>query len=317
MLLPLIAVVIGLIGLVWSADRFVEGAAATAYRAGMSKLLVGLTIVSIGTSAPEILVSFMASLTGKPDLATGNALGSNIANLGLVLGITALVAPVPIHASLVRRELPLLMVATLLAGAVLIDGMLGIKEGVLLLALLAISLWAWIRTDAPGHEQDQVPNMTLGRGLTWLVVGLVLLSASSRLLVWGASHIAAAFGISDLVIGLTVVAIGTSLPELAASVASALKRQHDIAIGNIIGSNLFNMLIVLPIPALLSPGPTDPQAPTRDYPVMLGLTLLLGAALVIRRHATLGRPTGALLLATYLTYMTILVLGAVPGSPTT
>ncbi|MHB0774371.1 calcium/sodium antiporter [Halomonas sp. WWR20] len=312
MLLSLVAIIVGLLGLIWSADRFVEGAAATAHRAGMSKLLVGLTVVSIGTSAPEILVSLMAALSDKPNLATGNALGSNIANLGLVLGATALVAPIPVHVSLVRRELPLLMVATLLAGIVLLNGRLGIVDGIALLAMLGISLWWLIRTDSAAGTEEHVPDMGPGRALTWLIVGLVLLSLSSRLLVWGASNVASAFGVSDLVIGLTVVAIGTSLPELAASVASALKRQHDIAIGNIIGSNLFNMLIVLPVPALLAPGPTDSQALTRDYPMMLGLTLLLAVVLIMRRHASLGRPTGSILLLAYLGYTTLLVLGAIP-----
>ncbi|MBY5925634.1 calcium/sodium antiporter [Halomonas denitrificans] len=304
MLLPLVAVALGLVGLLWSADRFVGAAAATAYRAGMSIMLVGMTIVSIGTSAPEIVVSVMASLDGTPDLATGNALGSNIANIALVLGVTALVVPIPVRFSIVRRELPLLLGATGLAGYALADGQLNSVDAALLLALLVFSIWWLFRADEGQQEvAGEIPGMALGKALVWLVVTLAVMIASSRGLVWGATELARSFGVSELVIGLTVVAIGTSLPELAACVASALKRHHDLAIGNVIGSNLFNMLAVLPVPGLLAPGATDPDAAGRDFPVMLGLTLALAAILLWQRRGRVGRIVGALLAASYAFYL--------------
>lgn len=304
MLYPILAIILGLIGLVWSADRFVEGAAATARRAGMSKLLIGMTIVSVGTSAPEIVVSIMASLDGTPDIATGNALGSNIANIGMVLGVTALVAPIPVHFGLVRRELPLLLAATALAGYALSNSALSRLDGILLLALLIFTIVWLFKVDAPSEEEagDDIPDMTAGRAIFWLLIGLAVLIASSHALVWGATDIAEAFGVPELIIGLTVIAIGTSLPELAASVASALKRHHDIAIGNIIGSNLFNILAVLPMPGLIAPGPVDGSAISRDYPVMLGLTLLLAALLIWQRRGKVGRGPGVILLGCYLAY---------------
>lgn len=304
MLVPLLIVSLGFIGLLWSADRFVGAAAATACRAGMSTLLVGMTIVSLGTSAPEIVVSVMASLDGAPDLAVGNALGSNIANIGLVLGITALVVPIPVRFSIVRRELPLLLGATGLAGYALANGHLDRLDGALLIALLVFSLWWLFRADAPDAEPgEEIPGMPLGQALAWLAGTLAIMIVSSRALVWGASELARGLGVSELTIGLTVVAIGTSLPELAACVASALKRHHDLAIGNVIGSNLFNMLTVLPVPALLAPGVTDPAAAGRDYPVMLLLTLALGALLLWNRRGRVGRLPGALMLIAYLGYL--------------
>ncbi|MDZ7853406.1 MAG: calcium/sodium antiporter [Halomonas sp.] len=305
MLLPLLIVMLGFVGLLWSADRFVGAAASTAWRAGMSTLLVGMTVVSLGTSAPEIVVSVMASLDEVPDLAIGNALGSNIANIALVLGVTALVVPIPVRFSIVRRELPLLLGATGLAGYTLANGHLDRLDGLLLLMLLVFSLWWLFRADTPNDEVvGEIPEMALGKALAWLTVTLVIMVASSRALVWGASELARGLGISELVIGLTVVAIGTSLPELAACLASALKRHHDLAIGNVIGSNLFNMLTVLPVPALLAPGATNPDAAGRDYPVMLVLTLALGALLLWNRRGHLGRLPGGLLVLSYVGYLT-------------
>ncbi|WP_163560180.1 calcium/sodium antiporter [Halomonas sp. NO4] len=304
MLIPFLLVLVGLAGLLWSADRFVGAAAATALRAGVSTLLVGMTVVSIGTSAPEIVVSIMAAIDGTPDIAVGNALGSNIANIGLVLGVTALVVPVPVPFSLVRRELPLLLGATGLAGYALANGHLDRLDGVLLLLLLAFSLWWLVRADTPDAQADDaIPGMPLGQALLWLAITLAIMLASSRALVWGASELARGLGISELVIGLTVVAIGTSLPELAACIASALKRQHGLVIGNVLGSNLFNMLAVVPIPALLAPGASDPAASARDYPVMLALTLALGALLLWQRRGRVGRLAGGAFLATYLLYL--------------
>ncbi|QJQ96436.1 MULTISPECIES: calcium/sodium antiporter [Halomonadaceae] len=311
MLVPLITVLVGFIGLLWSADRFVGAAAATAHRAGMSAMLVGMTIVALGTSAPEIIVSIMASLDGAPSLAIGNALGSNIANIGLVLAVTALVAPIPVRFSIVRRELPLLLGATGLAGYALANGILGRFDALFLVALLIFSVWWLFRADTPDSASagGEIPTMRLPKALFWLLLTLVLLGASSRLLVWGATELARGLNISELVIGLTIVAIGTSLPELAACVASALKRHHDIAIGNVIGSNLFNMLTVLPIPGILAPGLIDPAAASRDFPTMLALTLALGALLLWQRRGTLGRLPGAALLLCYLLYLGWLGVG--------
>ncbi|WP_148254642.1 calcium/sodium antiporter [Aidingimonas lacisalsi] len=316
MLLALFSMLAGLVALLWSADRFVGAAAATAHRAGMSPMLIGMTLVALGTSAPEIVVSVMASLDNSPGLAVGNALGSNIANIGLVLGITALVAPIPIRFSIVRRELPLLLGATGLAGYTLANEHLGLSDALLLLALLTFSLWWLIQADSLDEAGGgDIPDMTLNAALLWTVASLGILVLGSRALVWGAIEIATRFGVSELVIGLTIVAIGTSLPELAACIASAMKNHHDIAIGNVIGSNLFNMLVVMPIPGLLAPGTTDAAAANRDFPVMLALTLALGAILLWQRHNSLGRLPGAALAVTYFVYLGVLIHTGTPLMP--
>ncbi|GHC20112.1 calcium/sodium antiporter [Aidingimonas halophila] len=316
MLLALFSMLAGLIALLWSADRFVGSAAATAQRAGMSPMLIGMTLVALGTSAPEIVVSIMAALDDSPGLAVGNALGSNIANIGLVLGVTALVAPIPIRFSIVRKELPLLLGATGLAGYTLANGYLGRVDGLLLLTLLVFSLWWLVRADTLDDVSDSdIPDMRLGTALFWSATSLIVLVLGSRALVWGAIDVATRFGVSDLVIGLTIVAIGTSLPEVAACIASALKRHHDIAIGNVIGSNLFNMLAVMPIPGLLAPGATDSAAASRDFPVMLALTLVLGAMLLWQRHNNLGRGAGTLLTLAYIAYLGLLIKTGTPIIP--
>lgn len=310
MLLPLVTVALGLAVLTWSADRFVNAAAATASRTGLSTMLIGMTVVAMGTSAPEMVVAVFAALDGLPDLAIGNALGSNIANIGLVLGATALVRPIPVPFSLVRRELPLLLGATGITGYALANGILGHFDALVLLLMMFFSVWWLVRADTPdAATASDIPDMTLKRALAWLVATLLLLSLSSRALVWGASELARGLGISELVIGLTIVAVGTSLPELAACVASALKRQHDLAIGNVIGSNLFNLLTVLPIPAIIAPGAPHPDAAGRDYRVMLLLTLALAILLLWQRQGRLGRPIGAAFLASYAVYLAWLGFG--------
>ncbi|MCE9683267.1 calcium/sodium antiporter [Halomonas alkalisoli] len=315
MLIPLLMVIAGLIALVWSADRFVGAAAATARGTGLSTLLIGMTVVALGTSAPEMVVAVFAALDGIPDLATGNALGSNIANIGLVLGVTALVRPIPVPFSLVRRELPLLLGATGMAGYALANGILGRFDALYLALLLIFSLWWLVRADTPDAVPvGEIPDLPLPQALCWLVGTLLLLMLSSRILVWGASELAQGMGVSDLIIGLTVVAIGTSLPELAACVASALKGHHELAVGNVIGSNLFNLLAVLPIPALLAPGPIDAAAASRDYPVMLLLTLAMAMLLLWQRHGRIKRLPAGLLLAAYLGYLGWLALAG-NGSP--
>ncbi len=310
------AILVGLIFLVWSADKFVIGAAATARHLGMSQMLVGLTIVSIGTSAPEMFVSAMASIDGAGNLAIGNAIGSNITNIALVLGITALVAPIPLQKGLLKKELPLLMMITLLAGVVLIDLELNLVDALILIAALVFALFLMFQQSSDSGESvidedeaAEIESTPTSKAVLWLVVGLITLMASSKALVWGATGIATAFGVSDLVIGLTIVAIGTSLPELAASVASALKGHHDIAIGNVIGSNIFNLLAVMPIPGILAVTAVEPMALYRDYTVMAGVTFALLLFFVIcYRRGTLGRIPGIILTAGYLGYMFTLFL---------
>lgn len=312
--LPCLGVIIGFIGLVWSADRFVGGSAALAHRLGVPKLLVGLTIVAFGTSAPEIVVSISASLRSAGELAVGNALGSNLANMGLVLAITALVAPIPIHRQLLTREVPTLLVITAIAGITLRDGYLAFWEGALLLLLLPAVLMLMIKTkrETSAALAEEVPRYGLPRALTWFLVGLAVLVGSSEVLVWGASELALALGVPPLVVGLTVIALGTSLPELAASVVSALKGHLELALGNIIGSNLFNLLAVMAIPALIQQPQMEAAVFGRDYLAMAAVTFMLAGAIgtdYLLRHGPargeaptagrLGRLIGTLLLASY------------------
>jgi cation:H+ antiporter len=314
-LTPAIAALLaGLVILVWSADRFVLGAAASARLLGISPLVIGLTIVSLGTSAPEMFVSTMAALDGAGGLAVGNAIGSNIANIALVLGVTALVAAIPIQKKLIKKEIPLLLLVTIIAGLVLADLALDLFDALILIAALVVAIYLLFQQSSDSgeaiideDEQAEIDAMPAKKAIFWLIVGLAALLISSKMLVWGATSIAQAFGISDLVIGLTIVAIGTSLPELAASVTSALKGHHDIAIGNIIGSNIFNLLAVLPIPGLIAPLVIESAVIERDYMVMLGLTI--GLVLIIGlsfRRGAIPRFTGVILLASYVAYMTLL-----------
>lgn len=315
--MQIVAIVGGFALLVWGADRFVTGAASSARNLGVSPLLIGLTIVGFGTSAPEILVSAVAAWQGNPGLAIGNAIGSNITNIGLVLGSTALVVPLSVHSGTVHRELPILIVATLVAWLLLSDGKLDFMDGMLLLAgllvLLASVTWLGLnrrdRKDPMIEEYEaEIPtDMPMSQSLFWLFFGLTVLLVSSRMLVWGAVDIAEYLGVSDLVIGLTIVALGTSLPELAASIISALKNEHDIAIGNVIGSNMFNLLAVLGLPGIIAPGPIDPAVLGRDIPVMVGLTIaLLLMAWGFRGSGRINRLEGALFLLAYLGYQSLL-----------
>ncbi|MBQ0728661.1 MAG: calcium/sodium antiporter [Thalassolituus oleivorans] len=305
------AVLLGLIVLVWSADKFVIGAAATARHLGMSPLLVGLTIVSIGTSAPEMFVSAMAAIDGAGNLAIGNALGSNITNILLVLGVTALIAPIALQRSLLKKELPLLLLVSIIGGLTLMDLELNLIDAAILIVALIIALYLmFLDSSESGEavvdedEAAEIENTNMKSAIFWLVIGLAALMVSSKLLVWGATGIAHAFGVSDLVIGLTIVAIGTSLPELAASVASALKGHHDIAIGNVIGSNIFNLLAVMPIPGLLAVTAVEPMAFERDYMVMMGATIMLIALFAINyRKGTMGRVSGLLMIFAYIAYL--------------
>jgi cation:H+ antiporter len=269
-----------------------------------------------------MLVSAMASLEGNPGLAVGNAIGSNIANVGLILGVTALVAPLSVHSRIVRRELPVLLAITGLAYLLLRDGTLSMTDGLTLLACLVVLVGYTIYVGlasrdtrdpvAEEYEAEMAAGLGLGRSLWWTLIGIVLLLGSSRLLVWAAVGIAEHFGVSDLVIGLTIVALGTSLPELAASVTSALKNEPDIAIGNVIGSNMFNLLGVLGLPGLLRPAPVQPEVLSRDVPIMAALTVaLLIMAYGFTGEGRINRFEGLLLLAAYTGYGTLLYFTAV------
>lgn len=283
MWINIFALLAGLIILVYAADRFVIGAASIARNMGVSPLLIGLTVVGLGTSAPEILVSVMASWQGNSGLAIGNALGSNIANIGLILGMTALIAPVAVHSKILKRELPILLVTSFICYLMSIDGLVVI-DGIIMLTSLLVFLW-WLTHAALKErkgdiysqevEQDIPAEMPIQTAWIYFSVGLVGLLLSSRMLVWSAVNIAEFFGVSDLVIGLTIVALGTSLPELAASISSVLKKQEDLAIGNIIGSNMYNLLAVYSLPGIISPGLVAENVINRDFPVMLAFTGIL------------------------------------------
>ena len=324
MWLALGAVIAGLVVLVWSADRFVDGASATARHAGMPTLLVGMLVIGFGTSAPEMVVSALASVDGNPGLALGNAYGSNITNIALILGLVALLSPISVPSSVLRRELPVLAVIMLLAGYQLYDGQVSHLDAVVLLAVFFM-LMGWSVYQGMTGKGDPIVGdvdaaaeepMPLGRAIFWLVFGLVLLVASSRLLVWGAVSIAEGLGVSDLVIGLTVVAVGTSLPELASALAAVRKNEHDLALGNVLGSNLFNTLAVVGIAGAITPVPAEPAVFYRDWVVMTVLTValfLMGYGFRGVGTGRINRIEGAILLSIYLGYTGYLVSTLVPG----
>ena len=317
--LPVVALVCGLILLVFSADRFVDGAAATARYAGMPPLLIGMLVIGFGTSAPEMVVSAISASQGNPGLALGNAYGSNISNIALILGLTALISPITVRPSVLRKELPVLFVVTLVAVAIMFDLYLGRGDAYILLALFTLimswSVWLGLRhrkeSEAGALENSvtvDANQMSLKVAIAWLCGGMVLLVISSRILVWGAVAIARSFGVSDLIIGLTVVAIGTSLPELASALAAIRKGEHDLAIGNVIGSNLFNTLAVVGIAGVIHPLAIAPEVLYRDCLLMSLLTLAL---FFIRTRADgkreIARVEGVVLLSIYLGYSGYLI----------
>ncbi|UXZ55746.1 calcium/sodium antiporter [Halomonas sp. 7T] len=313
MLLAYLAVLVGLILLIWSAEKFIDGAAATSRWLGLSPLLIGMLVIGFGTSAPEMTVSVLAALQGNPGLAVGNAYGSNIANIGLVLGFVALIAPLAVHSDVIRKEMPLLIAVMLLTGVMLFDGWISRWEALILLVALALFIGVSIvrsrsQVDDPlvkevAETLDSKP-MSRGKALMWTLVGLILLIVSSRLLVWGAVEIAVGFGVSDLIIGLTVVAIGTSLPELASSISALRRKEHDMVLGNVVGSNLFNSLAVVGLAGVIHPIEAGREVLVRDWSVMTGMTLLM----VIFAFSWRGRPRrinrleGGFLLALFLAY---------------
>ncbi len=319
MMLALIAVVFGLALLVWSADRFVGGSAAVAQHLGMPPLLIGMVIVGFGTSAPELAVSALAALQGNPGISLGNAYGSNISNIGLIIGTTALFSPIVVHVQVLRKELPILILVTGLAAVQAVDGFLSRMDAWILLLIFAC-LMGWTIRDAiqyrngnSGTDKGAAPaaGMPLGKALLWLGVGLVMLIVSSRLLVWGAVMIAQGFGVSELIIGLTVVALGTSLPELASSAVASRKGEHDIALGNVVGSNLFNTLAAVGIAGAIHPMKVAPEVLSRDILVMGVLTVFLFIIGVgFSGKGRISRLEGAFLLCCYIGYNGYLVVNA-------
>ncbi|MFV8818455.1 calcium/sodium antiporter [Haliea sp. E17] len=320
MLLPALAVICGLILLVWSANWFVEGAAISASYCRVPPLLIGMLVVGFGTSMPEMVVSAFSAAQGNPGLALGNAYGSNITNIALILGLAALISPIAVNSTILRKELPILTLVTAIAAAQLLDGNISRLDAGVLLALFA-GLMGWtiyqgLRRSGDGLGRDIAAEMDtrampLRRALVFLVVGLLVLVASSRLLVWGAVDIAHSFGVSDLVIGLTVIAVGTSLPELASTLIAARKGEHDLAVGNVLGSNLFNTLAVVGIAGSIHPMPVSPEVLDRDVLVMAALTLSLYLVCYgYRKPGNIDRFEGAGLLLCYLAYTGFLLATA-------
>ncbi|MFW5816674.1 MAG: calcium/sodium antiporter [Wenzhouxiangella sp.] len=323
LLIALLQLAAGFILLIWSADRLVAGASALARNFGISPLIVGLTIVGFGTSAPEMLVSAIASLEGQPSLAVGNAIGSNIANIGLILGLTGMIYPLTVERGTLKREFPILAAIMLVSLAVMSNLYLSRLDGLVLACGLALLIGAMVVLGLARGEKDplasslaeNVPEgMPMGRAALWTVVGLVVLPVSAHILVSGAVTLATIIGVSEAVIGLTVVALGTSLPELAAAAASALKKEDDLAIGNIMGSNMFNLLGVLGIAALVHPLVIEPILLYRDVAVMFAITLGLFALIWRRRGPGLiTRPAAALLFVAFLGYQAVVITTAVAG----
>ena len=311
MLLPIFAIIGGLLLLIWSADRFVDGAAATARHFGMPQLLIGIVIIGFGTSVPEMIVSALSALNGNPGIALGNAYGSNITNIGLILGLTALVLPLAVNSQVLKQELPVLIFVTALSAFLIMDGDVLRLDAWILLGIFFIymgwTIWTGLsnRDDSLVHdvkeELQEQEYMSLAKALMWVVIGLALLIGSSQLLVWGAVKIAHYFGVSDLVVGLTIVAVGTSLPELASSIAAARKNEVDLAVGNIIGSNLFNTLAVVGLAGAISPMYVGQEVFTRDMPVMSVLTILL-LVFGFGKKGQINRVKGLILLLAYIGY---------------
>ncbi|KJG05354.1 calcium/sodium:proton antiporter [Photobacterium angustum] len=315
MLEAIVLLCVGLVLLVWSADRLVYGAAALAKNFGVAPLIIGMTILAMGSSAPEMMVSATAALAGKTDTAVGNVLGSNIANIALILGITAMLKPLSIGSTIIRRELPLMLCVTVIAGLLLWDNYLGRMEGAFLAVLFVLFLLAMLKisksskNDPLAEEQEaEIPTgVKNSTAIIWVFIGLGLLLYSSDMVVESAVVIAKHYGMSDLVIGLTIIAVGTSLPELAASIASIYKGEDDMAVGNIIGSNVFNILAVMGIPGLLNPSVLSPLAMGRDFYVMLGLSILL-LIMALGKRRRINRVEGGILVLCFIAYQAYLFL---------
>jgi len=317
MLVATALLIIGLVLLVYGADRLVFSAAILCRAVGIPPLIIGMTVVGIGTSLPELIVSFSAASHGQMDIAVGTAMGSNITNILLILGGAALLHPLSVHSNLVRRELPLMLLVTLLCGVTLFDNELSRNDGLALIAIAALYLWFIIKiarraerdnNDSLTREQlAELPRDEVGNTVAflWLAVALIVLPMSTRMVIDNATVIADYFGVSELVIGLTIISVGTSLPELATVIAGALKGEDDIAIGNLIGSNIYNTAIVLGLPALIHPGTLDPAIFARDYWVMLGVSAVF-TLICLQRSRRIGRLAGALLLCGFIVWVGML-----------
>ena len=324
MLLPALAIIGGLILLIWSADRFIDGAAATANHFGMSQLLIGIVIVGFGTSAPEMIVSSLSALNGNPGIALGNAYGSNITNIALILGATALITPLAVNSQILRLELPILILITALSAALIYDAEITRSDAVILLITFATymiwTVWHDLKNKSDSLAADvqqefaTQAKMSVKVAVLWIFIGLLLLIGSSQLLVWGAVEVARYFGVSDLIIGLTIVAVGTSLPEFASSVVAARKGEADLAVGNIVGSNLFNALAVVGIAGVISPMQVEPEVFTRDMSVMTLVTvalLVFGYGIGRKNARRITRFEGFLFLTSYIAYTLYLFKTAV------
>lgn len=316
MFLATTLLIIGLLLVVYGADRLVFAASMLCRSIGLSPLLIGMTVVSIGTSLPEIMVSTTAALHNLPDMSVGVALGSNTINILLIIGLAAVLHPFRVHSDILRREIPLMFAATLLCGVVLFDGELSRLNGIILLIAAVIYLWFTVKIArlSQRHGNDSLTREQIAElpgevnrpvAFLWLGVALIIMPMATRMVVDNAMVIANYFNLSELVIGLTVVSIGTSLPELATTIAGARKGEDDIAIGNIIGSNIFNIAIVLGIPALVSPGQIDDIAFFRDYQVMLLVCVIFTTLCWRSRH--IGKRTGAFLLCSFVVWFTALL----------
>ena len=311
MLISVVSLLIGFTLLVWSADAFTDNGAKIARIFNISPLIIGLLIFGFGTSAPEMLVSGLAAYDGHPELSIGNAFGSNIFNIGLVLAVAAIIHPVIVEKNVLKKEWLFLFLSTLIIGFLLIDGFLSFIDGSILIILLLLFLYYVFKESKKDNnlenEVSEDINKDQSKGKTWLllIISLVILVSSARLVVWGGTNLALAFGVSDLIIGLTVVALGTSLPELAVAISSALKKQHQMIIGNIIGSNLFNSLGVLAIPGLILPFQIPSEVMSRDYIYMLIFTLLI---LIFSLKLRINRFGGLILLTILASYLYQLVL---------
>ena len=317
MLVSSVVIALGFVGLIWGADKFVFGASALARNAGVSQLLIGLTIVAFGTSAPEIFSSAVSALEDKPELAIGNAFGSNLFNIGVALGVAAILRPLTPPKSLIKKELPALILVTLVTGGLLFDLFIGTFDA---LVLIALSLFLGYKLLRKKKACDVIESDTLSeesetrtwQAVAYMLLGLILLIVSAEALVASASAIAETLGVSEAVIGLTIVALGTSLPELAASITCVLKGHYDLAIGNIVGSNILNLLAVLPFPGLLSPGLIQAPLLFRDFAAVTLLTLLLAAFCyyAVTRGKQLGRVSGVIFLSIYCGWFTVMLVNA-------
>ena len=311
------SIVAGLTLLIWGADRFVLGASASARNLGVAPLLIGLTVVAFATSAPEILVSVVAALRGEPGLAFGNAIGSNIVNIGLVLGLTAMVRPIPLESATLRREMPALLAVSLLTVSLFLDTRLSRPDGIVMLTgLIIVMIWLarlGIRSSATDpikmdYEAEIPDNVSMKAAIIWLTIGLGALLIGAEWLVNGSIGVAQTLGVSEIVIGLTIVAFGTSLPELAVSMMSALKGEYGLAIGNIVGSNIFNLLAVIGVAATIHPAAVAPSVLSLHIFVMVAFTLVLFAMTYdYDGKAVLSRLEGIALLIAYIAYVSYVV----------